>query len=224
MFVANLLQSLTVKDFWKSVNISGSYGQEFSALIFFDSQCILCWVGRKTTTQSYVCVSVYLYQQWRASSDRRDVASTPRSLRVCTSLTLSELFWVDARLQPAHGSTAEAFPGTRRDLPTGSQGHNNNNMHAHTHTHTHLTALCPGLLGWATTRKVKPIWILLKQETVSGSGISWAICKSAPRSRKITMPAPHHSVFYRPDALPATQPTVSEHWRHNNNNDINTYC
>ena len=23
------------------------------------------------------------------------------------------------------------------------------------------------------TRKVKPIWILLKQETVSGSGISW---------------------------------------------------
>jgi len=26
------------------------------------------------------------------------------------------------------------------------------------------------------------MWILLKQETVSGSGISWAICKSAPRS------------------------------------------
>jgi len=29
--------------------------------------------------------------------------------------------------------------------------------HAHTHTHTHLTALCPGLPGWAGTRKVKPI-------------------------------------------------------------------
>ena len=28
----------------------------------------------------------------------------------------------------------------------------------------------------------------LKQETVSGSGISWVICKSAPRSRQITMP------------------------------------
>ena len=55
-------------------------------------------------------------------------------------------------------------------------------------------ALCPGLPRWAGTRKVKPIWILLKQETVSGSGISWAICKSAPRSRQITMPAPHHSV------------------------------
>ena len=68
-----------------------------------------------------------------------------------------------------------------------------------------------GLPGWAGTRKAKPIWILLKQETVSGSGISWAISKSAPRSRQITMPAPHHSVFYRTDALPATQPTASNH-------------
>ena len=49
---------------------------------------------------------------------------------------------------------------------------------------------------------------------MSGSDISWAICKSAPRSRQITMPARHHSVFYRPDALPAAQPTASKHWRH----------
>jgi len=34
------------------------------------------------------------------------------------------------------------------------------------HTHTRLMALCPGLPGWASTRKVKPIWILLKQEIV----------------------------------------------------------
>ena len=81
------------------------------------------------------------------------------------------------------------------------------------YTHTHLMALFPGLPGWAGTRKVKPIWILLKQETVSGSGISWVICKSAPCSRQITMPAPHYSVFYRPDALPAAQPTASKHWR-----------
>jgi len=42
---------------------------------------------------------------------------------------------------------------------------------------------------------VKPIWILLKQETVSGSGISWAICKSALHSRQITTPAPHRQFF-----------------------------
>ena len=62
-------------------------------------------------------------------------------------------------------------------------------------TYAHLTALCEGPPGWAGTRKVKPIWIWLKQETVSGSGISWAKCKSAPRSRQITTPEPHHSVF-----------------------------
>jgi len=106
------------------------------------------------------------------------------------------------------------------------QHHQHHHHHAHvcsvlhnmgsqqTHTHTRLTAPCPGLPRWAGTRKVKPIWILLQQETVSGSGISWAICKSAPHSRQKTMPALHHSVFYRPDALPATQPTASNHWRH----------
>ena len=140
-----------------------------------------------------------------------------------------------------------------------------------THTHTCLTALCPGPSGWAGTRKVKPIRNLLKQETLSDSGIRWTTCKSAPRSRQKpcqhptnhflqtgchlsgttwvsryqkgntnldfteardselqwhhmdhmqvctslqseTMPAPDHSVFYRLDALPATQPTASKHW------------
>ena len=54
---------------------------------------------------------------------------------------------------------------------------------------------------------------LLEQEIVSGSGISWAIYKSAPRARQITMPASHHSVFYcyRTDVLPAAQPTASKH-------------
>ena len=64
-----------------------------------------------------------------------------------------------------------------------------------THTHTRLTALCPRLPKWASTRKVKPIWILLKQQTVSGSGIRWAICNSAPHSRQITIPEPHRCFF-----------------------------
>ena len=34
----------------------------------------------------------------------------------------------------------------------------------------------------------------------------------APRSRRITTPAPHHSILYQPDALPDAQ-TVSKHWR-----------
>jgi len=57
-------------------------------------------------------------------------------------------------------------------------------------SNTCLTALWPGLPGWAGTRKVKLIWILQKQETVGGSGTSWAICKSASGRR-------HHSVAAR---------------------------
>jgi len=57
-------------------------------------------------------------------------------------------------------------------------------------------------------QKGKPIWILLKQETVSGSGISWAVCKTAPRSRQITMPAPHHFVFLQA-GCPSCRPTNS---------------
>jgi len=48
-----------------------------------------------------------------------------------------------------------------------------------------LTAFCPRLPRWAGTRKVKPIWILLK----------W---QSAPCSRQITMPTP-------PPLLPPNQ-------------------
>jgi len=82
--------------------------------------------------------------------------------------------------------------------------------HTHTHTHTFNGPFS------RTTRvgryqKGKINLDSLKQETVSSSGISCALSKSASRSREITTPAPHHSVFYRPDALPAAQPTASKH-------------
>jgi len=35
--------------------------------------------------------------------------------------------------------------------------------------------------------------VVVVRETVSGSGIRWIICKSAPCLRQITMPAPHNS-------------------------------
>jgi len=73
----------------------------------------------------------------------------------------------------------------------------------------------PWTFSWTTWvsqyQKGKTNLDLLVQEIVSGNGISWAICKSAPRPRQITMPESHHTVFYRSDALPAAQPTVSKH-------------
>ena len=87
--------------------------------------------------------------------------------------------------------------------------------HLWTHIHTFKTFNSPysGTTRVSRYQKGKPIWIFLKQETVSSSGISWARWKSPPRSRQITTPALHHSVFYRPDALPAIQPAVSKQWR-----------
>ena len=119
-------------------------------------------------------------------------ASTKNSKKICHLLLSLRYWWIQ--------------------YSTHTHTHTHASTHARTRARARLTTLCPGLPRWAGTRKVKSIWILLKQETVSGSGISWAICKSAPCSRQITTPAPHRSVFYRPDALPATQPTASKHW------------
>ena len=86
-----------------------------------------------------------------------------------------------------------------------------NKINISAHTHTRLTALCQGLPGWAGTRKVKPI--LDFTEARDGDWQWHHLGKSAPRSRQITTPAPHHSVFYRPGAFPAAQPTTSKHLR-----------
>ena len=64
------------------------------------------------------------------------------------------------------------------------------------HTHTHpFNGPLSGTTRVSRYQKGKPVWILLKQETVSGSGISWALCKPAPCYRQITMSATHHSIF-----------------------------
>jgi len=71
---------------------------------------------------------------------------------------------------------------------------NTNTFSNATHTHP-FNGPFSGTTRVCWYQKGKTNLDLLKQETVSGSGISWAICKSAPRSRQITTPTPHHSVF-----------------------------
>ena len=66
--------------------------------------------------------------------------------------------------------------------------------------------------------KGRPLWSLMKQMMMGGSGSSWTICKSfSVCSQHITMPACHNRRFYRLNALPDTQPTVPKHWRHMKN-------
>jgi len=88
-------------------------------------------------------------------------------------------------------------------------------MHAHTHTHT-VNGPLNFVQDYPGEPVPQPIWILPKQETVSGSGISWAIYKSAPCPRQITMAAPHHSVFtgQMPFLLPNQQHQSTEGTMH----------
>ena len=145
------------------------------------------------------------YQKAKTNLDFTEARDSGISWAICKSAPCSRQITTPA----THHSVFYRPDALLAAQPTVSKHWRDNLTYLTIHTHTHLTALCPGLPGWAGTRKV--IWILLEQETVSGSGISWTICKSAPSSRQ--MPAPHHSVFYRPDALPAAQPTLSKHWR-----------
>ena len=129
-------------------------------------------------------------------------AQSENILHPVTSASLSQVGVLSKRLDGSSWSLAQRISSTYE-------------LHTHTHTRARnarararLTALCPGLPRWVGTRKIKPIWILLKQETVSGSGISWDICNSAPRSKQITMPAPHHSVGLQA-GCPSCYPTNS---------------
>jgi len=91
--------------------------------------------------------------------------------------------------------------------------------------HNRFTALSPGPPGWAGARREL---------------LDFMVQGKSNRDRHIYHPAGHHSIrtnerppppspifFYRPDALPATQPTLSKHWRqyvirHNINDK--SYC
>ena len=52
-----------------------------------------------------------------------------------------------------------------------------------------------------------PVWISLKQ---GGANCSHKTCKAPVKS---SPPTNQHPAFYRPDALPVGQQTVSENWR-----------
>ena len=62
--------------------------------------------------------------------------------------------------------------------------------------HTHpFNGPLSGITQVSQYQKGKTNVDFTEARAVSGSGISWAICKSAHRSRQITTPAPHHSFF-----------------------------
>ena len=135
------------------------------------------------------------YQKGKTNLDFTEARDSGISWAICKSAPSSRQITTPT---PHHS----VFTGRMPFLPPNQQRQSTEGMFL-LYTHTRLTALYSRTTQVSRYQKGKPIWILLKQETVSGSCISRAICKSAPCSRQIATPAPHHSVFYRPDALPS---------------------
>jgi len=79
-------------------------------------------------------------------------------------------------------------------------------------THIHLTASSPGQTGEAGTRKDKPIWILMQQETM---GRQWHQLHHMQIVYTLLQADNHDSIstlifFYKLDVLTDVQPTVSQ--------------
>ena len=88
-------------------------------------------------------------------------------------------------------------------------------LHTSIHTHICFTALWTlyGITWLSQYKKGKTNVDFTEARNSKRQWHQLAICKSVPRFRQITMLAPQHSVFYRPDAVPAAKPTASKHWR-----------
>jgi len=127
---------------------------------------------------------------WRSGADDKY-----HTLAAANLLHIADAYWLWTDRTDRHGHC------TITQTLTASSGQ----QHTHTHTHTH-----PFNGSFSRTTRVSRYQkgkTNLDFTEARGSGISGAMCKSASRSRQITMPAPHHSSFFtgRMPFLPPNQ-------------------
>ena len=86
--------------------------------------------------------------------------------------------------------------------------------HISVHHHNRFTALFPGPPGWAGARR-ELLDFMLQGKINRDRNTDHPAGRHSIRTNQCP---PHHPphIFYRPDALPAAQPTVSKHWRWRN--------
>ena len=104
------------------------------------------------------------------------------------------------------GQTGSCWEYHRAFLQSATQTTCCRTTHARTHAHTHTHTFNVPFSG--TTQ-------VGQYQKSKKSGFYWskrqwvAVASAGPYASLHLAPAPHHSGVYRPDALPATQPTVS---------------
>ena len=123
-FVANLPVSRPMKEFWKSVNIWGSYGQEFSVL-FFLRQCTINTLYHKISIQSIILTprNLRLYQKlWPLSGSQASLSfchswSTrkPNSSAADASCAVQQLLLVHSLSIHCSNECFPVVPSTKND-------------------------------------------------------------------------------------------------------------
>ena len=83
--------------------------------------------------------------------------------------------------------------------------------HANHHHHNRFTVLFPGPPGWASARR-ELLDFMVQGKINRGRHTDHLAERRFIRTNQCPPPPSHH-IFYRPDALPAAQPTVSKHWK-----------
>jgi len=124
-----------------------------------------------------------------------------QSLYVCVSSLASSILGTAVVVA---SKAASAALSTAKDVYYTLQARNEVPMHLlNTHTHPFYSPV-DFVWDYPGEPVPEPIWILLKQETVSGTGISWAIRKSAPRPRQI--PRQHPTTHFFTGQMPFLPP------------------
>jgi len=85
------------------------------------------------------------------------------------------------------------------------------NLCSNHHHHNHFTALFPGSPGWAGARR--ELLDFMVQGKINGGRHTDHLAGRHSIRTNQCLPPPSPHIFYRPDALPAAQPTASKHWR-----------
>jgi len=167
---------------------------------------------------------IYIMFQTKLSEERSSLQTAVNVLTCKLESCHKKLEAREQEIEELRCQTMEccnALEVTHTHARTRTHTHTHTCTHTHTfngplsgtiHTHTHpFNGPLSGTTRVSQYQKGKTNLDFTKARDNQWQWHQLATCKSAPSSRQITMPAPHHSVFYRTDALPAAKSTASKH-------------
>jgi len=170
-----------------------------------------CWLGSQT---SWPTPASWLDSQtswptpacWLGSqTSRQTPASRPSSLVLFNGVDVSHIPYTTCTSQMITWESQRCLCDELRKQKCTESNHYN-----HHHHHDRFTALFLGLPGLAGAgREASGLWC--KGRLNRGRHTDHPAGRHSIRTNRC--PTPPSPIFYRPDALPATQPTVSKHWR-----------